>query len=396
MKIKMKNRIISFILVAVTLLNLMPLGILTSIAQEKEGLDVSELELGVPYSAVFDYSRSHDTYIYKLDEGGKIRYESALKKADLPQELVVRLVEEGDRYVYVSGSIWPSEYEDYRFIDADELIILEKYVPEKKDDSYAYGQIRIDCDGAVGGTVFLKSGDRKYAYAKTGYLVGDNAQYRWQIKIGEDRWATISSYVYPYAVISETLLVNAPDGIAVIRCIARDGEVEYISETLTVQRAPADTAMSLRQSAVIPLEAKEYLSDGASGTDTQPDETGGGTAADGFQIIINYVYRHANPAGGLEWINGAPAANVFSITLPKGGHYKGTVVSPPVQGYSPYVRYTLQEGDVVDGVNIREYPEDSNEYYKAISYKVHSYPMGKARCANHTNVHWSMAPHTVG
>ena len=52
-----------------------------------------------------------------------------------------------------------------------------------------------------------------------------------------------------------------------------------------------------------------------------------------FNIVINYIFRHADNAD----INGKTASSPFTVTLPTSSSYTGTVTTPSVAGYTPYL-----------------------------------------------------------
>ena len=108
-------------------------------------------------------------------------------------------MEEGDMVLYVTNEDWPATYEDYRFIEDYEVIILEAIEP---DDGYIHGKVDISCDEAVGGVVTPEKGGKTHAFTKLDAEISDNAKYQWQMKLPDGRWAAIMDYILSYAVLS--------------------------------------------------------------------------------------------------------------------------------------------------------------------------------------------------
>lgn len=335
----MKKRILSLFLALVTVFYILPIGAIPAIAlgeSEETGIEVANMEVGKLYSAKWDYSTYPDTYLYKLEDNQMANYDSTVMKEDLPQDLIVKLVEEGDIYVYVTNNDWPEEIESFRFVEAAEIIITGEYTPPA-DDGYIYGKVDINCTEAIEGTVFLEKGEKVHAFTSLDIEVSDSAKYQWQIKVDEDRWATITDYIYPYAAISEALILNAPGGRADIRCIVTDGYNKYASDTLGVEIKENVEAYSSYSALA-----------NADGDTTDGDD---GIMTSGFEIIIKYTFRHATNGT----IDTQTAANMFSITLPENSSYSGTVTSPPVIGYSPYTLYDPAVDTEVDTSTLLTY-----------------------------------------
>ena len=370
----MKKRILSLFLALVTVFYILPIGVIPAIAlgeSEETGIEVADMEVGKLYSAKWDYTNS-DFIPYCPDSDGEsmvwkgypeiYENEAYVLKNDFPQSLIVKRMEaDEEAFVYVTNEDWPEEYNDYRYVDVLELTITGEYIPPA-DDGYSYGQVNIDCDKAVAGTVYLDEGEKIHAFTSLAIDVSESATYQWQIKLADGRWATITDYIYPYAALSEALTKNAPNGRAEIRCIVTDGYNKYASDTLVVEQkaalveayAGANGAPSFKQG--IENNVNIAADEGAEGDDETLDSVI-------FHIQIQYIYRHATNAN----IDQKNAAGSFGFSMTSGSSYSGTVTCPPVIGYSPYMVYELKAGDIVDGTIIRNYPEGSDEYYKSQS-----------------------------
>ena len=111
-------------------------------------------------------------------------------------------------------------------------------------------------------------------------------------------------------------------------------------------------------------ESVEVLSDPEETTaESQQPST---PSVEAFHIVVNYTFRHASQAPLIQ-VDGTPAANTFTVSLPTGGHYSGTVASPPEVGYLPYV--LAEDAEYVTGLTA-ETPRityDSKEYVLAYS-----------------------------
>lgn len=209
---------------------------------------------------------------------------------------------------------------------------------EQNNENYITGMVRLTCNGES--AVALKKGERLYAFTELDSSLGDKARYRWEVLAPSGRWATVSGYVFSYAIISEALLSNAvTDGSARVRCIAKVDEKQYVSDILTVTMPGAEDESSTGESA----SPARFALRAASAEDEpevifDPDPSAeSGTAVNAFHVVINYVYHHPNAAPGLN-LEDMPAANTFTVTLPKNTFYTGTVTTPLEIGYLPYVK----------------------------------------------------------
>ncbi len=211
---------------------------------------------------------------------------------------------------------------------------------QEPNEDYIEGFVTLTYDGED--HVAMQKGDKLYAFTEIDdSLDRQYARYAWEIQSGEDRWATVSGYVFRYAIITDALLSNAAiiDGAAHLRCIVTIGEDKYVSNVLKVSLSETKTeASAMASGQVLPLSA-----DASEESDLfSADEP----TMDAFHIVINYTYRHAEAAPGLD-LNGKNAANVFTVTLPDYTSYTGTVATPPEIGYLPYV--TIDQAEYVLG-----------------------------------------------
>ncbi len=92
-------------------------------------------------------------------------------------------------------------------------------------------------------------------------------------------------------------------------------------------------------------ESVEVLSDPEE-TTAEPQQPST-PSVEAFHIVVNYTFRHASQAPLIQ-VDGTPAANTFTVSLPAGGHYSGTVASPPEVGYLPYV--LAEDAEYVTGL----------------------------------------------
>ena len=192
------------------------------------------------------------------------------------------------------------------------------------EEGYIRGRLKLVKDGQEISELLLADGEKDYLYTKLIGLSDSDLSYTWQILINEEgnRWATINDYVLNYAVISEALIKNHPNenGHATVRCIADDGEQKYVSESVEIIPRSA----MLFSAAPFTYSNAEEEADIVNADPDSPDT---------FQIVINYVFRHKDNAE----IDGTAAASLFTVTLPDSASYTGTIASPPVIGYTPYI-----------------------------------------------------------
>ena len=221
--------------------------------------------------------------------------------------------------------------------------------PEQDNkENYIQGMVSLTCNGEK--SVDLQKGDKLYAKTSLDPSLGDMARYAWEIMTDTNRWATVSGYVFSYAIITEALLANAMtvDGAAQLRCIVTVDEKEYVSDILTVTLPtpgdaslsaeadiPAAAVFSMRSTAAAEGSAEEESS--AEEETTEAPGDGDASAATAFQIVVTYTFYHPDAAPGLN-LHGMPAANTYTVTLPPKTDFSGTVVTPLEIGYMPYVK----------------------------------------------------------
>ena len=264
-------------------------------------------------------------------------------------------------------------------VEADEPSTETTQPQEQEEDSnesYIEGLVKITCEGS--NTVRLEKGDKLYAFTTLDPSLDTHARYSWELKTNSGKWATISGYVFYYAVISEALLYNAAliDGEAKIRCIVTIGEDKYVSDILSVTlpvtsdstteyfdsglQAGEDSLLWAAPATRAPMGDDPDLDPDPENTPEVEEETeadapvidtlgGGNTDSSIFQIVINYTYRHATLADSMKYLDGTNAANTFTVTLPPNTYYTGTIVTPPEIGYLPYVK--LDQAKYVLGIN---------------------------------------------
>ena len=103
------QRAMCMLLAFIMVVSIVPASILDVISEEEEvtGIDIADMEVGKLYSAIWNYENYQDTYLYKEDPENPDKmdqmYGSFLKK-DLPQNLTVKLMKEGDSFLYVTTS----------------------------------------------------------------------------------------------------------------------------------------------------------------------------------------------------------------------------------------------------------------------------------------------------
>ena len=264
-------------------------------------------------------------------------------------------------------------------VEADEPSAETTQPQEQEEDSnesYIEGLVKITCEGS--NSVQLEKGDKLYAFTTLDPSLDSRARYSWELKTSSGKWATVSGYVFYYAVISEALLYNAAliDGAAKIRCIVTIGENKYVSDVLSVTppaasdsiteyfdsglQASEDSLLLAAPATRAPMGDDPDLDPDPENTPEVEEETeadapvidtlgGGNTDSNIFQIVINYTYRHATLADSMKYLDGTNAANTFTVTLPPNTYYTGTIVTPPEIGYLPYVK--LDQAQYVLGIN---------------------------------------------
>ena len=205
-------------------------------------------------------------------------------------------------------------------------------------ENYIEGMVTLLCDGV--NPVSLNKGEKLYAFTTLDPSLGENARYSWEIYTGSGKWASISGYVFHFAVISEALLYNAAivNGAANLRCIVTIDDDKYVSDILKVILPASDNQVATASYTEEALATEEPMmaAFSARGLADEPDFLGS-TSTSIFQIVINYTYRHDSLADEYDF-DLENAANTFTVTLPENTYYTGTVATPLEIGYLPYVK----------------------------------------------------------
>jgi hypothetical protein len=306
------------------------------------GIDVEDMVIGQLYMASWDYTDGLVELSQKVSEEnakffvnyGYFDFESGLTStAGFPTELIVHLKYEDDYWVYATNEEWPAAYEEYRYLDPADIIIIEEYTPV--DDGYIHGKVDISCDEAVGGVVTLEKGGKTHAFTKLDAEISDNARYQWQMKLPDGRWAAIMDYILPYAVLSEALLVNnmAEDGMATLRCIVTDGDKQYASDELGL--TVAKPASPVKMMAAAPAIASRSIDANTPTVAAEEEE---------FPVTIRYVFARLN-----ENDQHTEAAHPYTHHLYDESQVLSTIVpSPFVMGYTACVLTDNATNDTIE------------------------------------------------
>lgn len=358
------RRTICMLIALIMVVSIVPASILDVISEEEEvtGIDAADMVVGKLYSAVWDYSQYPDVYLYSEE---MYAYESTVEKSTLPQELIVKLTQEGDNVVYVTNNDWPAVYDEYRYVETYELIITGEYEADTNPEGYIEGQVGLVMNGEVVTRITLDRGEKEYVFTDLGDQIQGTPSYQWQMQLDDGRWANIADYIYPYAVLSEALIANgsSESGASTLRCIVTDGANKYVSGEMQLYAQP-EQMMSFamaRNVAVAPINDMDAGVPAVVSVDANTPAPA--SIDDAFQIVVKYNYRHMN-AVEKDW-DGQAAANTFTITLPAGGSYTGEISSPPVAGYLPYVREEFK--GYITAQNPEKITYDGVEYYLAQS-----------------------------
>lgn len=161
----------------------------------------------------------------------------------------------------------------------------------------------------------------------------DNAKYQWQVKINgtKDSWANIRGTKDDRCDITYALVGSMLDdsGIAYVRCVAKRGETEYISEPVAItisynvssstdttdnenNNTPTNNSVKIRGTAgkfALTKAASEYVT-----------------------ITIEYMFEGTNGKPNL------PAFDPYIASLKSGTDFKTEVPSPTILGYNAYVK----------------------------------------------------------
>lgn len=292
----MKKRILSFLLAVITVFHILPWSILPVVAEDGF-LNFSDLEVGKLYSAVFDYSEYQDIYLYKPDDADRtqmVEYYGSIMKAELPQDLIIQLVEEGDFYVYVVNEDWPLKYDAYRYIDPAEIKIIGEISETKVGVTYN-GE-------AVDEIVLFEDGKMPLTAQKPEDVTGE-VTWSWEILVDAENgtWAKIHDKVKDVCDITYALVVNVLDenGEAKVRAVANDGEDAYKSDPITVKAKyipkPIDDVYenAVTESALIPSVASDGIARLSTGAAQRSGlamlAADGSTATDRITITVNFI-----------------------------------------------------------------------------------------------------------
>lgn len=203
------------------------------------------MEVGKLYKAIFKSKEQSGWWDVILYNDEMYEYKSSVIKSTLPQDLTVKKVADDDIVVYITNEVWAStehgDLDDYRFIEAHELIILE--LIEEPDDGLIRGEVGLTIDGKTVTSLSIAEGEKTYVFTELSDKLDGDPSYRWELLIDREnnRWATVQDYVYPYAPISAALIANAgqENGAATLRCIAALDGKNYVSGELDISVDPS-------------------------------------------------------------------------------------------------------------------------------------------------------------
>ena len=277
----------------------------------QSNISFAELEAGVRYSARFNYN---DTFLRDKDgqpyqEGDVI--DPSVSIDDMPDPLIVVLGKEGDVRVRIVNEDWPAKYDEYRYVEEGEITVLERLDPvdpePEPEPEPEVGQVGLTVNGETVSVLTIAKGEKAYVFAELGGSIAGAPSYSWQLLIDaeSDRWATISDYVYPYAVVSGALIANAGlDGAATLRCIVTAGGQQHISSLLRIS-ADGDAA---EPAPYEPLQVQETTISGKKllAAKAQAENV------EAFHIVVNYTFRHATAAD--PEFDGSAAAGIHTVT----------------------------------------------------------------------------------
>ena len=359
------QRAMCMLLAFIMVVSIVPASILDVISEEEEvtGIDIADMEVGKLYSAIWNYENYQDTYLYKEDPENPDKmdqmYGSFLKK-DLPQNLTVKLMKEGDSFLYVTNEDWPATCYEYRYVEAYELIVLECLEPDDTNpDGYIEGQVGLVMDGEVVTDITIPRGEKTYVFTDLTDKVEGTPSYQWQILVDneDNRWANILYYDAPYAALTESLLSNSRDpesGKMTIRCIVTGGESKYVSGELNVNMPPMeaesnDASVASTASYSVPKARTMSAGNMARAGDAKASD-------EAFQIEVSYIYWNNSPLA--HDLHGEGAADTFTVTLLPSVAYDGQKNHPVIPGYKAYIRDDTQAGND----NARKYTALEDKY----------------------------------
>ena len=382
----MKKRILAFVLVMLTVFGAFPpVYSMPSSAsveteekkQESVELSRADMVVGKQYTAYFKGTEdgSEKTVLLYSDATGSVAYGVPVSSNVLPHSLKVVLENENDNCVKILNENWNETYEAYRYAIYSDLAIYDRLV---NDEGYVLGMVTLSAEEMYQNTLTINDDEKILVAASTDDDIESGATYEWQVKLSSGRWAVVSGFYYYCAILSRPLLVNVVDnsGAATVRCLVKSGNEKYVSDEIKVTLA--DYGKETLMSAKAPV----YLADGSGddvtldeGTmDTVTPDNSSGITDEAFQIVIAYTFRHANPSAAFKdtGLDGKAAANTFTVTLPAGGSYSGTIATPAEEGYLPYV---LEEyaAYVTPGTSSSEVIEYDGKKYVAANSIIFNY-----------------------
>lgn len=156
----MKKRILSLLLVLVTLFGVMPASAIIAIADDRVVITTEDMVVGETYQAEWDYSDDVTDFLPQRisEEDGNLEWkgygeiaeaDAYVLMADFPQSLTVELISENDYYfVRVTNEDWPAEYDEYRIVSTMSIIIYANVAEETKIES-SLGNFNVSVEGDV-------------------------------------------------------------------------------------------------------------------------------------------------------------------------------------------------------------------------------------------------------
>lgn len=318
-----KKRILA-LLMAVIIITQLCVTVVPVIAEDVENADDKSI-----IGSLVRFNTSDTIYMYMdVSYSGPSTATERYKQKDLPGIYVVL-----DAFTVSYGTLF------YKLgtVDGSTNEILEKYPWTKAayleivpDPDEGLIKDKVDLTDGVNklGELSVVAGQKSYVYANFGSEIGDEATYNWQLLVDKENyvWADIYDYHYPYAVVSESLMMNALDeeGKATLRCIVTDGDAKYVSNKVRV---------SIQQ----PVAVFSKLGSYASGA-PEADQSMQRAIVEAFDIIIKYEFLHENAVD--KNLSGSTAAETLTFTLPPNTGLDHPITSPYVAGYKPYIEWT--------------------------------------------------------
>ncbi len=199
----------------------------------------NEMTVGKEYSATVYFNATEVDPLRPMTEGEAFElvpyyyadpYSDGLVSTEgFPVELIIELAADAEGYVYVTNSTWPAEYDQYRYIDPSEDLIItgEIYPPKVTYRGEEVTEITLYEDGKMP----LKA-------VKPEELTGE-VEWTWEVLVdaANNTWARIEDKTTDVCNVTYALVVNVLDenGQAKIRTVVDDGNNQYKSEPVTVK-----------------------------------------------------------------------------------------------------------------------------------------------------------------